>query len=171
MKNVKKDFVIFIATQVTIGLQRTSYTVTEDNALVLVCAVVESGSIAGRTITVNYQTANDGAIGILIPCFVFTLALNFFLFISAPGDYTSVSGSFDMTDSNTVQCIPITIVSDTTTETDEECFTYSISTTSTTAGLTLTPTTATICISGEGGEAIKHNTQCYMITFTNRHLK
>ena len=63
-----------------------------------------------------------------------------------------------MTDSNTVQCIPITIISDTTTETDEECFTYSISTTSTTAGLILNPTTATICITDpeQGWLSITH---------------
>ena len=67
----------------------------------------------------------------------------------APSDYTSTSGDFDMTDSNTVQCIPITIISDSTTETDEECFTYTISTTSTAAGLTLNPTSATICITDE----------------------
>ena len=54
-----------------------------------------------------------------------------------------------MTDSNTVQCIPITIVSDSVSESDAECLTYSISTTSSTAGLTLNPTTATICISDE----------------------
>ena len=66
---------------------------------------------------------------------------------TAPNDYTSNSGSFDMTDSNTVQCIPVSIVSDSVTETDEECFTYTISTTSTAAGLTLSPTSATICIS------------------------
>ena len=73
------------------------------------------------------------------------IAFLFFIY-PAPGDYTSTSGSFDMTDSNTVQCIPITIISDSTTETDEECFTFTISTTSTAAGLTLSPTTATICI-------------------------
>lgn len=54
-----------------------------------------------------------------------------------------------MTDSNTVQCIPITIVSDSTTETSDECFTYTISATSSVAGLTLSPTTATICIRDE----------------------
>ena len=62
-----------------------------------------------------------------------------------------------MTDSNTVQCIPITIISDSTTETDEECFTYTISTTSTAAGLTLNPTTATICISDEEGKILSNN--------------
>ena len=47
-----------------IGLQKTSYTVTEENTVVLMCTEVVSGSIAGRTITVNYQTANNGAEGI-----------------------------------------------------------------------------------------------------------
>ena len=78
----------------------------------------------------------------------------------APNDYTSTSGDFDMTDSNTVQCIPITIISDSTTETDEECFTYTISTTSTAAGLTLNPTSATICIIDE--EESKNNIYCSM---------
>ena len=54
---------LFLVSPVTIGLQRTSYTVTEDDALVLVCTEVESGSIAGRSITVNYQTANNDAVG------------------------------------------------------------------------------------------------------------
>ena len=52
-----------------------------------------------------------------------------------------------MTDSNTVQCIPITIISDSTSETSEECFTYTISASSIVAGLTLSPITATICVS------------------------
>ena len=51
------------AIQVTIGLQQTSYTVTEDNTTVLVCTAVESGSIAGRTITIEYQTVNGDAHG------------------------------------------------------------------------------------------------------------
>ena len=51
-----------------------------------------------------------------------------------------------MTDTNSVQCIPISILSDSVTETDEECFTYTISTTSTDPGLIVSPSTATICI-------------------------
>ena len=74
------------------------------------------------------------------------------LFSPAPNDYSSVSGNFDMTDSNTVQCIPITIISDSITETSDECFTYTISATSSVAGLTLSPATATICISDEEEE-------------------
>ena len=58
-----------------------------------------------------------------------------------------------MTDSNTIQCIPITIISDSTAETSDECFTYTISATSSVAGLTLSPATATICISDEEEES------------------
>ena len=48
----------------TIGLQRTAYTVIEDDTIVLVCTAVQSGSIAGRTITIDYATADDTAQGI-----------------------------------------------------------------------------------------------------------
>ena len=58
-----------------------------------------------------------------------------------------------MTDTNTIQCIPITIISDNMTETSEECFTYTISSSSSVAGLTLNPTAATICISEEEEES------------------
>ena len=47
----------------TIGLQRTAYTVIEDDTIVLVCTAVQSGSIAGRTITIDYATADDTAEG------------------------------------------------------------------------------------------------------------
>ena len=47
----------------SIGLQQTGYTMSEDNSIVLVCTAVESGSIAGRTISIDYQTANGGAQG------------------------------------------------------------------------------------------------------------
>ena len=63
-----------------------------------------------------------------------------------------------MTDTNRVQCIPITIVSDSITETPDECFTYTISTTSSAVGVTLYPTTATIRISDE--EESKKCTMC-----------
>ena len=54
-----------------------------------------------------------------------------------------------MNDYNIVHCIPVTIISDSTTETSVECFTYTISATSGVAGLTLSPNTATICIRDE----------------------
>ena len=54
-----------------------------------------------------------------------------------------------MTDSNTVQCIPITIIPDSTSEPANECFTCTISTTSTAARVILSPTLAAVCISDE----------------------
>ena len=47
----------------TIGLQQTEYKVTEDQTIVLVCTAVKSGSISGRTVTIDYQTLNGGAQG------------------------------------------------------------------------------------------------------------
>lgn len=73
------------------------------------------------------------------------------IFNPAPSDYNSASGNFDMTDSNTVQCIPIAVISDNTTEPPDECFTFTTSTSSL-AGLTLSPTAATVCISDEQSE-------------------
>ena len=54
------------ATLVKIGLQQTSYTVIEDNTIVLMCTAIESGSIAGRTIAIDYQTTDGSALGKVI---------------------------------------------------------------------------------------------------------
>ena len=51
------------ATQVMIGLQQTSYTVMEDIGTILACTTVKSGSAAGRTITIDYQTVNGDVQG------------------------------------------------------------------------------------------------------------
>ena len=64
----------------------------------------------------------------------------------APGDYTAINGSFHITDSNTEQCVNISVLSDNDVEGDE-CLNYTISTDSTVPGLSLSPDTATICIS------------------------
>ena len=47
----------------TIGLQQTAYTVTEDTTIGLMCTAVETGSVAGRTITIDYATADGDAEG------------------------------------------------------------------------------------------------------------
>ena len=47
----------------TVGLQQTAYTVTEGNVIVLVCTAVLSGDIAGRTLTIDYNTADGDARG------------------------------------------------------------------------------------------------------------
>lgn len=57
---------IFAATLVTIGIQHTAYTVTEGNNIILLCTAVEAGSIAGRTITIEYETVDGSAQGIHI---------------------------------------------------------------------------------------------------------
>lgn len=73
---------------------------------------------------------------------------------AAPGDYTDHSGSFNITDSASVQCIPITIVSDGINEPDQDCFTYSITSVSSISGLTLSPHMATVCISDGESEIL-----------------
>ena len=51
------------ATEVTVGLQQTMYSVREGDSVQLVCTTVLSGSVAGRTITINYETADGAAVG------------------------------------------------------------------------------------------------------------
>ena len=51
-----------------------------------------------------------------------------------------------------IQCVPIDIVSDSVAESDQECFTFSLSTPQTISGLSLSPSEAEICISDEEGE-------------------
>ena len=82
------------------------------------------------------------------------------LFSPAPSDYSSVSGNFDMTDSNTVQCIPITIISDSTTETSDECFTYTISATSSVAGLTLSPAPLFVSVMKKRKKKVRFSNKC-----------
>ena len=46
-----------------IGLQQTAYTMTETKNIALVCTAVLSGSMAGRTITIAYETIDGDAQG------------------------------------------------------------------------------------------------------------
>ena len=47
----------------TLGLQQTAYTVTESDAIVIVCTAIQSGSVGGRTITIDYETVDGDALG------------------------------------------------------------------------------------------------------------
>ena len=47
----------------TVGLQQTVYSVRESDGVQLVCTTVLSGSVAGRTITMNYETEDGVAVG------------------------------------------------------------------------------------------------------------
>ena len=49
----------------TIGLQKTSYSVYETDKYQVVCAEILSGDIAGRSIDISYTTEGDTAEGIL----------------------------------------------------------------------------------------------------------
>ena len=51
------------ASHVTVGLQQMSYEVNEEDMFAIVCTAVLSGSTAGRTITIGYQTSDGDAIG------------------------------------------------------------------------------------------------------------
>jgi len=62
---------LYTATEVTVGLQQTLYSVRESDGVQLVCTTVLSGSVAGRTITINYETADGVARG--ERCFTHTL--------------------------------------------------------------------------------------------------
>ena len=51
------------AIEVTVGLQQTMYSVRESDSVQLVCTTVMSGSVAGRTITIHYETTDGEATG------------------------------------------------------------------------------------------------------------
>lgn len=54
---------LYIATTVTIGLQKTAYSVYETDEYQVICAAVMSGDIAGRTIAIEYTTDSNSAEG------------------------------------------------------------------------------------------------------------
>ena len=74
-----------------------------------------------------------------------------FLF-SAPEDYTSLSGTYQISHNALLQCVPVMITLDDVDEPEEECFTYSIASPSSVPGLTLNPTEAMICITDREGK-------------------
>ena len=59
---------ILTATLVTIGLQQTMYSVHETDGYQVVCAEIQSGDIAGRTIEISYSTTSGTALGTLLAC-------------------------------------------------------------------------------------------------------
>ena len=60
-------------------------------------------------------------------------------------DYTYTYGSDTLDDSDSTDCNSVSITSDSIDE-EEECFTISLYTTTSLAGLTLNPNIATVCI-------------------------
>ena len=56
-------YALITATDVTIGLSQPMYSVQEEDSFALVCTAVISGSTAGRSIDINYQTTDGDAQG------------------------------------------------------------------------------------------------------------
>ena len=62
-------------------------------------------------------------------------------------DFIALEGIFTLSDDALVQCIPITITSDSVVEPGQECFTFTLSAATSVAGLILSPSVTEICIS------------------------
>ena len=75
----------------------------------------------------------------------------FFVLHTAPEDFLEQSGTVELMSASTKQCISIPIIDDSVGEADQECFTISLSESSGTADLTLSPAVATVCINDTDG--------------------
>ena len=69
-------------------------------------------------------------------------------------DFTFINDTFTLSDDALLQCVPISITSDSITEPDQECFSFNISTVSSIDGLTLSPSEAEICITDAEGNRL-----------------
>ena len=79
--------------------------------------------------------------------------VSFVIYILAPADFTEASGTLTVSEDDTVECVSITIISDTEDEDNRECFALAISIAAT-EGVSLETTQATICITDDDGIAI-----------------
>ena len=75
----------------------------------------------------------------------------FLLSSLASDDFMALNSTFQINSNTPLQCVPISIMSGSVEETGQECLTFSISTTTTIAGLTLSPSEAKVCISDAEG--------------------
>lgn len=80
-------------------------------------------------------------------------ALNDYFPYTAPDDFLEQTGSLDLTSDASKQCISIPIIDDSVNEADQECFTFDLSESSGSEDLTLSPSTATICINDTDGKS------------------
>ena len=166
----------------TVGLQHSYYSSEEDSGLLQVCVEVLSGQLDGRTVSLSYSSIDAGnktsyvlldqsllpskryfhLLGSVSDRHTCTSILqltildtSLLLFFSAPGDFTEAIGTLSVTDDNPVQCVEVTIVNDIEDEDEMECFALSISPLTSTDGVTLDTTHATICITDDDGEFIQ----------------
>ena len=109
------------------------------------CIYTLSGDFVGDSFTINYTTIDGQAKGITIfPKQVYDIHVCVLLLATL--DYETSSGSFAISESNTSQCLSVSIVSDSVVETDQECFIVTFSS-SASDFILQAPSIATICIS------------------------
>ena len=152
---VKIFHLLIIDAPITVGLQNSYYSADESSGDLEVCVEITSGEVDGRTITLSYETINGLAIGNKInkmlkqnDCLI--SSLHKLVTAAAPSDFSAVNGNLTITEDDTVDCVSITIINDNQDEDDRECFAFAISTT-TTDGVSLKTSQATICITDDDG--------------------
>ena len=84
-------------------------------------------------------------------CTICTILWLLFFSFLASDDFMALNNSFHIKANTPLQCVPISITSDSVDEADRECFTFSITTSANVAGLTLSPFESKICISDAEG--------------------
>ena len=53
-------FLLFAATEIDIGFEKTEYTTHDNSDYQVVCATVQSGSVGGRDIDIRYTVTDHG---------------------------------------------------------------------------------------------------------------
>ena len=84
---------------------------------------------------------------------------------TASTDFTAQNDTYQFSNNALFQCTPIAITSDSVNEPGQECFTFTISSPTSVAGLTLSPSETEICISDSEGKtpAHQHHYTCIII--------
>ena len=75
----------------------------------------------------------------------------FWLSSLASDDFMALNNSFQINTNTPLQCVPVSIKSECVDKEGQDCLTFSISTTTTIAGLVLSPSEATICVTDAEG--------------------
>ena len=123
----------------------TDYSVLETEDFGFVCAVVQSGDVAGREIEIDYLV-EDSSMCIVV---VFVCVCEFgrvICIFSLSADAQTQNGTLLFTDDATIQCVAVSVSSVTAGSTDESCLSLTLSAATTVTGLTLSPSLANICV-------------------------
>ena len=140
-------YLFLVATLIEIALEKTEYT-THDNAeYQVVCANVESGSVGGRNIEIDYTVEDNGIAN------QYSNSNNFV----SPKYFTvnaqTQNGTLLFSDDATIQCVAVSVSSVSAGSTDESCLTLTLSPTTTVTGLTISPGVATVCVTSADGKS------------------